>query len=57
MVEIRAILALFRFRVVSDTFPEVPLAKAFLDGPGPPAPRAPALCARKPFGKGPTVPS
>jgi hypothetical protein len=32
-VEIRAIVALFRFRVISDTFLEVPLIKAFLDGP------------------------
>ncbi len=31
--EIRALLALFRFRIVSDTFLEVPLVKAFLDGP------------------------
>lgn len=31
--EIRAILALFRFRIISDTFLEVPLIKAFLDGP------------------------
>ncbi len=31
--EIRAVLALFRFRIVSDTFLEVPLVKAFLDGP------------------------
>ena len=31
--EIRAILALFRFRIIPDTFLEVPLVKAFLDGP------------------------
>jgi hypothetical protein len=31
--EIRAVLALFRFRIISDTFLEVPLVKAFLDGP------------------------
>ncbi len=31
--EIRAIVALFRFRIISDTFLEVPLVKAFLDGP------------------------
>ncbi len=31
--EIQAVLALFRFRIISDTFLEVPLVKAFLDGP------------------------
>ena len=31
--EIRAVLALFRFRIISDTFLEVPLVKAVLDGP------------------------
>lgn len=31
--EIRSVLALFRFRIISDTFLEVPLVKAFLDGP------------------------
>jgi len=31
--EIRAIVALFRFRIIPDTFLEVPLVKAFLDGP------------------------
>ena len=31
--EIRSVLALFRFRIISDTFLEVPLIKAFLDGP------------------------
>lgn len=31
--EIRAILALFRFRIIPDTFLEVPLVKAFVDGP------------------------
>lgn len=31
--DIRAVLALFRFRIISDTFLEVPLVKAFLDGP------------------------
>ena len=31
--ELRAILAVFRFRVISDTFPEVSLIKALLDGP------------------------
>ena len=31
--EIRAILALFRFRIIPDTFLEVPLIKAFFDGP------------------------
>ncbi len=31
--EIRAILALFRFRIISDTLLEVPLVKALLDGP------------------------
>jgi len=33
MGEIRAVLALFRFRIIPDTFLEVPLIKAFLDGP------------------------
>lgn len=32
--EIRAILAVFRFRVISDTFLDVSLIKALLDGPG-----------------------
>jgi len=31
--EIRAVLAVFRFRVIPDTFVEVPLVKAMLDGP------------------------
>ena len=31
--EIRAIVALFRFRIISDTLLEVPLVKTFLDGP------------------------
>ena len=31
--EIRAVLALFRFRIIPDTFLEVPLIKAFIDGP------------------------
>ncbi len=31
--EIRALLALFRFRIIPDTLLEVPLVKAFLDGP------------------------
>lgn len=31
--EIRSIVALFRFRIIPDTFVEVPLVKTFLDGP------------------------
>jgi hypothetical protein len=33
VAQIRAVLALFRFRIIPDTFLEVPLVKAFLDGP------------------------
>ncbi|MDQ3943463.1 MAG: halocarboxylic acid dehydrogenase DehI family protein [Actinomycetota bacterium] len=32
--ELRAILAVFRFRIISDMFLDVPLIKALLDGPG-----------------------